>query len=95
MQPLRSGCRLGHHSRLKPHVSEPPSHARQRACARNSVFVGRPDARRGAQVRMVEARPGIAFVEFENEAQAAVAMSGLQLFQITPTKAMRISYAKQ
>ena len=49
----------------------------------------------GAQVRMVEARPGIAFVEFQNEAQAAVAMSGLQLFQITPVKAMKISYAKQ
>ena len=48
-----------------------------------------------AQVRMVDARPGIAFVEFQNEAQAAVAMSGLQLFQITPVKAMKISYAKQ
>ncbi|KAK9841967.1 hypothetical protein WJX81_001657 [Elliptochloris bilobata] len=47
------------------------------------------------EVRMVEARPGIAFVEFQNEAQAAVAMSGLQLFQITPVKAMKISYAKQ
>lgn len=44
---------------------------------------------------MVDARPGIAFVEFQNEAQAAVAMSGLQLFQITPVKAMKISYAKQ
>lgn len=55
----------------------------------------RPLRARRAQVRMVEARPGIAFVEFQNEAQAAVAMSGLQLFQITPVKAMRISYAKQ
>jgi hypothetical protein len=48
-----------------------------------------------AQVRMVEARPGIAFVEFENEMQASVAMSGLQGFKITPTNAMAISYAKQ
>lgn len=47
------------------------------------------------EVRMVEARPGIAFVEFENEMQASVALSGLQNFQITPTHAMTISYAKQ
>lgn len=47
------------------------------------------------QVRMVEARPGIAFVEFENDAQSSVAMSGLQGFKITPVNAMRITFAKQ
>lgn len=47
------------------------------------------------EVRMVEAKPGIAFVEFDNDMQASVAMSGLQGFKITPTNAMAISYAKQ
>lgn len=47
------------------------------------------------QVRMVEARPGIAFVEYENEAQSGVAMGGLQSFKVTPQNAMAISYAKQ
>lgn len=47
------------------------------------------------QVRMVEARPGIAFVEFDNDMQASVAMNGLQNFKITPTNAMAITYAKQ
>ena len=47
------------------------------------------------QVRMVEARPGIAFVEYENDMQASLAMSGLQGFKITPTNAMAITYAKQ
>lgn len=47
------------------------------------------------EVRMVEARPGIAFVEFENDMQASVAMTGLQAFKITPSNAMAISYAKQ
>jgi hypothetical protein len=44
---------------------------------------------------MVEARPGIAFIEFENDMQAATAMSGLQNFKITPEHAMALSYAKQ
>lgn len=47
------------------------------------------------EVRMVEARPGIAFVEFENDNQAGVAMEGLQGFKILPTNAMNVSYAKQ
>ena len=47
-----------------------------------------------SKVRMVEARPGIAFVEFENEMQSGVAMSGLQGFKVTPTNAMAISFAK-
>jgi U2 small nuclear ribonucleoprotein B'' len=47
------------------------------------------------EVRMVDARPGISFVEFENDMQASVAMTGLQAFKITPTNAMNITYAKQ
>lgn len=31
------------------------------------------------QVRMVEARPGIAFIDFENEMQSGVALQGLQV----------------
>lgn len=46
------------------------------------------------EVRMVEARPGIAFVEFENDMQASVAMTSLQSFKVTPTNAMAITYAK-
>lgn len=46
------------------------------------------------EVRMVEARPGIAFVEFDNEMQSGVALSGLQGFKVTPTNAMSISFAK-
>eukprot|EP00899_Mesostigma_viride_P000567 jgi/Mesvir1/10510/Mv15921-RA.1 len=47
------------------------------------------------EVRMVPAKPGIAFVEYENEAQSATAMAGLQGFKITPTNAMQISFAKK
>jgi U2 small nuclear ribonucleoprotein B'' len=44
---------------------------------------------------MVEARPGIAFVDFENDMQSGTALAGLQGFKITPTNAMQITYAKQ
>lgn len=47
------------------------------------------------EVRMVEQKPGIAFVEFESDMQAGVAMQGLQGFKITPTNSMAVSYAKQ
>lgn len=47
------------------------------------------------EVRMVEARPGIAFIEFDSDLSATTAMSGLQNFKITPEKAMMLSYAKQ
>jgi RNA recognition motif-containing protein len=47
------------------------------------------------EVRMVESRPGIAFVEYDNDMQASVAMTGLQNFKITAANAMQISYAKQ
>ncbi|GFP91004.1 u1 small nuclear ribonucleoprotein a [Phtheirospermum japonicum] len=35
------------------------------------------------KVRMIEVKPGIAFVEYENEMQLTVAMQGLQGFKIT------------
>eukprot|EP01100_Stratorugosa_tubuloviscum_P005092 TRINITY_DN230_c0_g2_i1.p1 TRINITY_DN230_c0_g2~~TRINITY_DN230_c0_g2_i1.p1 ORF type:complete len:254 (+),score=114.73 TRINITY_DN230_c0_g2_i1:94-762(+) len=47
------------------------------------------------EVRLVPAKKGIAFIEFENEFQAGVAMSGLQAFKITPEHHMMISYAKK
>eukprot|EP01117_Protostelium_nocturnum_P001082 TRINITY_DN11409_c0_g1_i1.p1 TRINITY_DN11409_c0_g1~~TRINITY_DN11409_c0_g1_i1.p1 ORF type:complete len:251 (-),score=100.65 TRINITY_DN11409_c0_g1_i1:53-769(-) len=47
------------------------------------------------EVRMVEGRPGIAFVEFNNEQESSVAMTNLQHFQITPSNLMVISYAKK
>ena len=43
---------------------------------------------------MVEARPGIAFVEFDNDMQSSEAMSGLQNFKIAD-KQMAITFAKQ
>jgi len=47
------------------------------------------------EVRLVPGRHDIAFVEFENEAQAASARDALQGFKITPTKSMKISFAKK
>jgi hypothetical protein len=44
---------------------------------------------------MVEAKPGIAFVEFTAETQASVALQGLQGFKINPTHSMTLSYAKK
>ena len=37
----------------------------------------------------------IAFVEFENEVQAGVALNGLQNFKITASNLMKISYSKR
>ncbi|XP_077978396.1 U1 small nuclear ribonucleoprotein A-like [Glandiceps talaboti] len=47
------------------------------------------------EVRLVPGRHDIAFVEFENETQAGVAKDALQGFKITPTNAMKISFAKK
>lgn len=47
------------------------------------------------EVRMVEAKPGIAFVEYENELQSMVAMNALQNFKIVGDNAMLITYAKK
>ncbi|KAF6155561.1 hypothetical protein GIB67_004555 [Kingdonia uniflora] len=47
------------------------------------------------EVRMVEAKPGIAFVEYGDEMQATIAMAGLQGFKITQQNPMVITYAKK
>jgi hypothetical protein len=44
---------------------------------------------------LVPNRHDIAFVEFENELQSAAAKDALQGFKITPTHAMKISFAKK
>ncbi|XP_010545001.1 PREDICTED: U1 small nuclear ribonucleoprotein A [Tarenaya hassleriana] len=46
------------------------------------------------EVRMIEAKPGIAFVEFGDEMQSTVAMQGLQGFKIQQNQ-MLITYAKK
>ncbi|CAA7389320.1 unnamed protein product [Spirodela intermedia] len=47
------------------------------------------------EVRMIDAKPGIAFVEFEDDVQSSIAMQSLQGFKITPHNPMAISYAKK
>ncbi|KAL1131038.1 hypothetical protein AAG570_012275 [Ranatra chinensis] len=47
------------------------------------------------EVRLVPNRHDIAFVEFENEQQAGEAKLSLNGFKITPTHAMKISFAKK
>lgn len=47
------------------------------------------------EVRLVPNRHDIAFVEFENELQSGAAKDSLQGFKITPTHAMKISFAKK
>lgn len=47
------------------------------------------------EVRMIEAKPGIAFVEYGDEMQATTALSALQNFKITPQNPMQITYAKK
>lgn len=47
------------------------------------------------EVRLVPGRHDIAFVEFETDVQAGAAKDALQSFKITPTNAMKISFAKK
>jgi len=47
------------------------------------------------EVRMVPGKKGIAFVEFENDVQANQARDTLQGFKLTPTNAMKITFAKK
>lgn len=47
------------------------------------------------EVRMIDAKPGIAFVEFEDDNQSLVAVEALQGFKITPLNPMAITYAKK
>lgn len=47
------------------------------------------------EVRMVPGKKGLAFVEFGDEAQAAIALQGLAGFKLTPTDALQVSFAKK
>ncbi|CAJ0952348.1 unnamed protein product [Ranitomeya imitator] len=47
------------------------------------------------EVRLVPGRHDIAFVEFDNEVQAAAARESLQGFKITQSNSMKISFAKK
>jgi hypothetical protein len=47
------------------------------------------------EVRLVPGRHDIAFVEFDLELQAGQAKEALQGFKISPTNAMKITYAKK
>ncbi|KAG8199310.1 hypothetical protein JTE90_011777 [Oedothorax gibbosus] len=47
------------------------------------------------EVRLVPGRHDIAFVEFDNEVLSAAAKEALQGFKITPTNAMKITFAKK
>ncbi|KAG7672000.1 hypothetical protein Ndes2526B_g07049 [Nannochloris sp. 'desiccata'] len=47
------------------------------------------------EVRMVPHKPGIAFVEYDNDEGAAAALTGLQGFKLATDKPMILSYAKQ
>ncbi|KAK4786482.1 hypothetical protein SAY86_003171 [Trapa natans] len=47
------------------------------------------------EVRMVETKPGIAFVEYADEMQSTVGMQALQGFKLTPHNPMLITYAKK
>ncbi|RHN79396.1 putative nucleotide-binding alpha-beta plait domain-containing protein [Medicago truncatula] len=47
------------------------------------------------EVRLIEAKPGIAFVDFEDEGQSSMAMQALQGFKITPQNPMIINFAKK
>jgi len=47
------------------------------------------------EARLVPGKPGIAFVEFETDMMAGVAMNALNNFKITHQNLMQISYAKK
>jgi U2 small nuclear ribonucleoprotein B'' len=47
------------------------------------------------RVRLVAAKPGVAFVDFDAPASAGVARAGLAGFKVTPEHAMAVAFAKQ
>lgn len=47
------------------------------------------------EIRMVPHRPGIAFVEYDNESGAGAALAGLQGFRLATDKPMKLSFSKQ
>lgn len=44
---------------------------------------------------MVPGKKGLAFVEFGDDAQAAIALQGLAGFKLTPTAALQVAFAKK
>jgi U2 small nuclear ribonucleoprotein B'' len=62
------------------------------AAVLKSLFVPFPGFR---EVRLIEARPGIAFAEFEGELQAGAALAGLQGLKVDDEHTMAITYAKR
>ncbi|RUS25716.1 U2 small nuclear ribonucleo protein B''-like protein [Jimgerdemannia flammicorona] len=47
------------------------------------------------EVRLVPGKVDMAFVEYENEGQSALAKDALDHFKLTPSRAMRVTYAKR
>lgn len=47
------------------------------------------------EVRLIQNRPDIAFVEYDTEPLATAAMDTLQGFKVTPTNPIQINYAKK
>ncbi|OQS07521.1 U1 small nuclear ribonucleoprotein A [Thraustotheca clavata] len=47
------------------------------------------------EVRMVPGKKGLAFVEFCDDAQAAIALQGLNGFKLTPNERLKVSFAKK
>lgn len=47
------------------------------------------------EIRMIDAKLGIALVEFDDNNQSSTTMQSLQGFKITPQNSMAISYAKK
>ncbi|ESQ36216.1 hypothetical protein EUTSA_v10009693mg, partial [Eutrema salsugineum] len=47
------------------------------------------------EIRMIQAKPGIAFVEHENDVQSSMAIQALQGLKITPQNPMVVSFAKK
>lgn len=45
------------------------------------------------EVRIAPGNRGVAFIEFENEIQAGLALKQLNGFHVTPTNDMRLAYA--
>jgi hypothetical protein len=73
----------------------PQSAATHRTTANAALKTNTPPHTHYAKVRMVDARPGIAFVEFDSDLSSSTALAGLQGFKITPENAMELSFAKQ
>jgi len=47
------------------------------------------------EARLVNGKPGIAFVEYNDVSQSVVAKQALHNFRITPTNIMKVTYARQ